>query len=71
MLLQLEVLFCSIQLQYECHIFILLLSSGIHMELIRSKQKPNSTVEKCAMVIFDNEKIHKLYLENGLYEYLT
>ena len=62
LLLRLEVLFCSIQLQYECQIFILWFSSGIYAELIRLKQKPYSTVEKCAVITFDIEKIQKIKL---------
>ena len=55
LLLRLEVLFCFIQLQYGCQIFILLLSSGINIESIRLQQKPYSIAEKCAVIIFDNE----------------
>ena len=44
LLLRLEALFCSIHLQLEGLISIL---------------EPYSTVEKCAVIIFDNEKIQK------------
>ena len=64
LLLRLDLLFCFIQLQYECQIFILLLSSGIYTESIRSKQNPYSTIDKCAMIIFDNEKIQKIKLNS-------
>ena len=64
LLLQLDLLFCSIQLQYECQIFILSFSSGIYTESIRSKQKPYSTVDKCAVIIFNNEKIQKIKLNS-------
>ena len=43
LLLRLEVLFCPIQSQYECQIFILSSSSGIYTESIPSKQIPFST----------------------------
>ena len=62
LLLGLEVLFCSIQFQYEYQIFILSLSSGIYTESNWSKQKPYSNVEKCAVIIFDKEKIQKIKL---------
>ena len=39
LLLRLEVLFCSIQMQYEYQIFILSLSSSIYTKSIRSKEK--------------------------------
>ena len=65
LLLLLEVLFCSIQLQYECQILILWFSSSICAELIRLKQKPCSTVENCAVITLDIEKYKKINLNRA------
>ena len=55
----------TIHLQYENKFFFLSPSSGIYIESDWIEVKPYSTVEKCAMVIFDSEKMQKIKLNHG------
>ena len=62
MLLRLEVPFCSIQLHYEFQFFLSVAEFGIYGVGLIELNLILSTVEKCAVVIFDNEKIQKVKL---------
>ena len=57
-----KIRFCSIHLQYESKFFFQSQSSDIYTETNLIEVKPYSTVEKCVVMIFDNEKIQKIKL---------
>ena len=44
----------------KASLFVFSLSSGIYTEWDWVEVKPYSTIEKCAVIIFDNDKMQKI-----------